>query len=369
MSAIAKIRVPSGQTLTIVPVDVTSERKKLTDDIGEGTFEFAYDTGKRVLDLRKSSQKRLQQQQHIAQLQAYFEVWLLLYYIFTTDPGTQMIDLQFPDVRELDAQQSALILAFVLVQEDRHAPQMFCSRSVFFQISLPPSGPYECWLGSYFTNAIFPSYDDNTSSEQGRDPWRPPNPHASERIYSRYVPSLNKMFSVRALSIEDDADTFSEWMNNDRVAEFWNMKGDKDSVHLSYLNTLDGDKHVVTVIGSLDQEQFLYAELYYVKEDRLAPFADGAGPYDRGFHLLVGNERLRGPHIVRAWLTSIVHCLFLQDPRTQYIFLEPRADNEKLIGYLLQYGFEKLKEFDFPHKRAALVRIDRDTFFKIGPAQ
>jgi acetyl CoA:N6-hydroxylysine acetyl transferase len=72
---------------------------------------------------------------------------------------------------------------------------------------------------------------------------------------------------------------------------------------------------------------------------------------------------------VRAWLTSIVHCLFLQDRRTQYVFLEPRADNEKLIGYLLQHGFEKLKEFDFPHKRAALMRIDRDAFFKVGPAQ
>ncbi|KAK9429429.1 acyl-CoA N-acyltransferase [Lipomyces doorenjongii] len=363
------IRVPSGQILTVVPVDDTSERKKLADGIGEGAFEFAYDPSKCLLDLRNSSHQRQQQQQHIAQLQAYFELWLLLYYIFTTHSVTQMIDVQFPDVRELDTQQAALIMAFVLEPDDAHAPHMYCPRSVFFQISLPPSGPYKCWLGSHFTNATYPRYCDNTSAKQARDPWRPPKPRAGTLIYSRYVPTLNKMFTMRALSIEDDADTFSEWMNNDRVAEFWNMKGDKDSVHLPYLKTLDGDKHVVTVIGSLDHEQFLYAELYYVAEDHLAPFADGAGLYDRGFHLLVGNERLRGPHIVRAWLTSIVHCLFLQDPRTQYVFLEPRTDNKKLIGYLLQHGFEKLKEFTFPHKRAALMRIDRDAFFKVGPAQ
>ncbi|KAK9239030.1 acyl-CoA N-acyltransferase [Lipomyces kononenkoae] len=239
---------------------------------------------------------------------------------------------------------------------------MLCPRSVFFQVALPTSGPYNCWLGPHFSSAALPRYVESTSSEKA---W----PRSGSLIYSRDIPSLDKMFTMRVLSIADDADIFSEWMNNDRVAKFWNMRGAKDKVHIPYLHKLEADEHVLTVIGSLDAERFLYAELYYVAEDHLAPFADDAGPYDRGFHVLVGNERLRGPHIVPAWLTSIVHFLFLQDHRTHYIFLEPRVDNEKLIGYLLTNGFKKVKEFDFPHKRAALMRIDRDTFFKVGPSQ
>ncbi|KAK9371336.1 acyl-CoA N-acyltransferase [Lipomyces kononenkoae] len=247
---------------------------------------------------------------------------------------------------------------------------MICRRSVFFQVALPTADPYKCWLGSDFLNATLARYYESTSPERACDQLRVPNPPPGSVIYSRDVPSLNKMFTMHVLSIADDADTFSEWMNNDRVAEFWNMKGAKDKMHLPYLHRLEADKHVLTVIGSLDAERFLYAaELYYVAEDHLAPFADGAGPYDRGFHVLVGNERLRGPHIVPVWLTSIVHFLLLQDHRTRYVFLEPRTDNEKLIGYLLRNGFEKLKEFDFPHKRAALMRIDRDTFFQVGPSR
>ncbi|KAK9242113.1 acyl-CoA N-acyltransferase [Lipomyces tetrasporus] len=359
------IHVPSGQMLYVVPVHDTIEWKKLADGSDDGAFEFAFDAEKCILDLRQTSQEQQGQQRHpIPQLQPYFEVWLVMYHIFTRHSDAHVVCLHFPGVRKLDIRQRALILAFVQ-GGDTDAAHMFCSRSVFFQVSLPPSGTYKGWLG---THVIESPYNDIHLSEHSQYPLRPSKPLGGTLVYSRYIPSLDKTFTMRALNIESDADTFAEWMNNDRVAKFWNMKGDKDKVHVPYLNALDVDKHVVTVIGSLDDEQFLYTELYYVAEDHLAPFADSAGLYDRGFHLLVGNEHLRGPHIVRAWLTSIVHCLFLHDRRTRYVFLEPRADNEKLIGYLLQHGFTKLKEFDFPHKRAALMRIERETFFKVGPA-
>lgn len=107
-------------------------------------------------------------------------------------------------------------------------------------------------------------------------------------------------------------------------------------------------------------------ELYFAKEDRLSPFAS-PGPFDMGFHLLVGNNSIRGPHIVNAWMPSVVHYLFLRDQRIQNIFLEPRADNEKVIKYLEKTAsFTKEKEFDFPHKRAALMRVSRKAFFSMA---
>jgi acetyl CoA:N6-hydroxylysine acetyl transferase len=33
-----------------------------------------------------------------------------------------------------------------------------------------------------------------------------------------------------------------------------------------------------------------------------------------------------------------------------------------MIGYMETVGFRKEKEFDFPHKRAALMMLDRSTF-------
>jgi hypothetical protein len=55
--------------------------------------------------------------------------------------------------------------------------------------------------------------------------------------------------------------------------------------------------------------------------------------------------------------------MLLDDPRTRHVVAEPRADNAKMIGYMQQAGFCKPKEFNFPHKRAALMMLSREAFF------
>ena len=47
----------------------------------------------------------------------------------------------------------------------------------------------------------------------------------------------------------------------------------------------------------------------------------------------------------------------------QRVVAEPRADNAKMINYLQRAGFYREKEFDFPHKRAALMILGRERFF------
>jgi len=70
----------------------------------------------------------------------------------------------------------------------------------------------------------------------------------------------------------------------------------------------------------------------------------------------------RGPAKVDCWLRSLVSWLLLDESRTTRVVAEPRADNDKMIGYMNSVGFRKHKEFDFPHKRAALMVLERDDF-------
>jgi acetyl CoA:N6-hydroxylysine acetyl transferase len=38
-----------------------------------------------------------------------------------------------------------------------------------------------------------------------------------------------------------------------------------------------------------------------------------------------------------------------------------------MLSYCADVAYDKVKEFDFPHKRAALVCCERDRFFKEVP--
>jgi RimJ/RimL family protein N-acetyltransferase len=150
-------------------------------------------------------------------------------------------------------------------------------------------------------------------------------------------------------------------MNEPRVAAFWELSGSREE-HAAYLERLRTDAHILPLIGRFDGEPFGYFEAYWAKEDRIAPFYD-AGDYDRGLHMLVGEARFRGPERVAAWLSSLAHYLFLDDPRTEHVVSEPRADNARMIDYLASRGFYKAKCFDFPHKRAAMMVLPRESFF------
>ncbi|KAK6332740.1 hypothetical protein TWF696_002762 [Orbilia brochopaga] len=201
-----------------------------------------------------------------------------------------------------------------------------------------------------------------------RHPKRPLPPPPKAPFYTRHCKSdkVNSIFRLRPVDMSD-LELIHKWMNNPRVAKFWGEDGPIE--HQSkFLETCLASKHSFTAIGSwndLDDQGNLtgwrdacFFDIYWVKEDHLARYANNVQDWDRGVHLLVGEEWARGRS--RAWLDSIIHYMFLADPRTQSIFLEPRLDNELLIKLLMRHGFYKVKDFAFPHKQAALMRLDRD---------
>ena len=85
------------------------------------------------------------------------------------------------------------------------------------------------------------------------------------------------------------------------------------------------------MIGCWDGKPFGYFEIYWVKEDQLGRYINGGdiGNWDRGIHVLVGEQEFRGKERVKVWLSALVHYCWLADQRTERVVAEPRADHEK----------------------------------------
>lgn len=180
-------------------------------------------------------------------------------------------------------------------------------------------------------------------------------------LYRRYLPSMKGWFEIHAADIDAHSGVLNRWMNDERVAHFWDMKG-PEQVHRDYLQSCAEDPHTQSTIIYLKGRPVAYAEFYWAADDKLAAHYD-ADPYDRGLHCLIGDWRLRTNRMIQALIGSCSHYMFLDDIRTQRVVGEPRADHTHYIQRLVDMGFFKAKEFDFPHKRAALVCCDRETFF------
>jgi acetyl CoA:N6-hydroxylysine acetyl transferase len=189
-------------------------------------------------------------------------------------------------------------------------------------------------------------------------PVRPPKP--TGRLYTRYIPWLDGVLSLEAAT-HDDLPHLHRWMNNPRIDEFWREAGDL-SRHTAYLEMMLNDPHLLPVIGRFNNHPFSYFEVYWAKEDLIGTYCD-AGDYDRGCHVIIGEEEYRGKAWFTAWLPSLLHYMFLDDARTQRIVQEPQANHCRQLKNLHRSGFSHIGTVDFPGKRAALLSITRQHFF------
>ncbi|WKU07146.1 GNAT family N-acetyltransferase [Micromonospora sp. HUAS LYJ1] len=180
-------------------------------------------------------------------------------------------------------------------------------------------------------------------------------------VYRRYDPRVRHTLAFRLADPERDGERFTRWMNDPRVAYFWEQAGPR-AVQESYLRRQLDDGHLYPLVGSFDDEPFGYFEVYWAPEDRIGRHYRW-WPHDRGLHVLVGEARWRGAHLVRSWLRGLSHYLWLDEPRTGRLVMEPRADNQRLFRHLPAAGFRTVKEFDFPHRRSRLVMSERSAFF------
>ncbi|CAJ0550451.1 Ff.00g103810.m01.CDS01 [Fusarium sp. VM40] len=328
------------------------------------------------------------------------QIWLLVYALFTLRTSVESYRLELCGINAviLGQQLKAVLLAIdhpLKGREKRPAVDktdrslVLLLRSTFWQGAGSPFGPRPVWcpdespsslpatnpLGSYpltplqntttITSAGDP--DDPERVQQSWHPVRPVKPAAGAVVYSRWIPHLNETFSMVSLDYTDAEHVrmFHEWQNDPRVSQGWNLTGTLEQ-HREYLRKVHEDPHVIAILAKYDDTHFAYFEVYWAKEDRLGGYFN-AGDFDRGRHSLVGDVRFRGPHRVSAWWSSLMHYLYLDDPRTMFVVGESQETNTTIVMYDFVHGSGLDKLIDLPHQRSAFVRSSRERFFQLCP--
>ncbi|KAK4100406.1 hypothetical protein N658DRAFT_567518 [Parathielavia hyrcaniae] len=322
------------------------------------------------------------------------QLWLIAYAIFTVRPseGAFRLDARGPGADRLARQLQSVGLAIThpmpatkpeLIAQPTATNELLVSRSAFWQGAGSPFGSRPAWapesqdpdLSNYplpppeyiMTTTSDPSTTTTTSTSLRWHPRRRSKPQPGSVVYSRWIPHLRETFSMVALdwARAEHVDLFHAWHNDPRVSQGWDLRGTREQ-HVAYLRGAHEDPLRLAVLARFDETFFAYFEVYWAKEDSIGAYY-AAGDYDRGRHSLVGDVRYRGPHRVSAWWSSLMHYLFLDEPRTGRVVGEPKFTNSSVLMYDLIHGFGLDKFIDLPHKRSALMSCSRERFFQLCP--
>jgi N2-citryl-N6-acetyl-N6-hydroxylysine synthase len=159
-----------------------------------------------------------------------------------------------------------------------------------------------------------------------------------------------------------DIEIFYKWHQKDFVKEFWELDKSRTEL-LSYIEATRKCPYKDPMLLYIDGQAAGYFESYWAFEDRIAPYCK-PGVYDRGIHLLIGEEKFLRKEIVIKAIYHVSKYLLDENPRTQKVWGEPRADNSKILKIAHKLpGWKAIKEFDFPHKRAMLLECDKTRFY------
>ncbi len=261
--------------------------------------------------------------------------------VLTCHPELNGVDIALEDGALL-----ARLLASGAVEqrEDR----VVARPQAFFQQAKP-------WLGN--TPCVYP--DTPVLTNGVLHPLRAPK--SAGTVYNRYIPWLDMPIGFHVADIDEDLPHFHRWMNDPRVSAIWEDDGNL-SYHRDFIAGRLADPRTLPLIGTFGGVPFGYFELYWAKEDRIGPHYEAEG-HDRGWHVAIGEDAFRGKPFVSAWLPSLMHYMFLADPRTRRIVGEPVHHHRQQIRNLDRSGFSKIKHIQFPHKTALLVMLLRERFF------
>ncbi|KAK3346165.1 acyl-CoA N-acyltransferase [Lasiosphaeria hispida] len=310
------------------------------------------------------------------------QLWLIAYAIFTVRPTDEAfrLELDGAGAEQLAQQLQNVNLAIphpVNTAALAAGPlrELLVLRGAFWQGAGCPFGARPVWVPEAQDPdpAAFPAAAAEFTTTQ--DPasalcWHPrrrAKPMPGSVLYSRYVPHLRETFSMTALdhTSAEHVALFHAWQNDPRVSQGWDKAGTLEQ-HRQYLQKAHEDPHQITILAQFDEVHFAYFEVYWAKEDAIGAYYS-AGNFDRGRHSLVGDVRFRGPHRVSAWWSSLMHYLYLDEPRTVSVVGEPKYTNSSVLMYDLMHGFGLDKFIDLPDKRAAFVRCSRERFFQLCP--
>ncbi|KAH0826370.1 acyl-CoA N-acyltransferase [Lanmaoa asiatica] len=293
------------------------------------------------------------------------DTWAIIYALFVRHHERETIPVILSPVIENRADLWAYIvhsgLGRTALSKLADADVLFLSRAAFWQGAGTHGDHQRGWLPPLSSStrhaaSPFPLVESFTRTPLviSAHPLRPPKPQPGELLYRRYYGQVTPHLEA-----------FHKWHNDDRVNSGWNERGSLEQ-HRQYVHDILNNPAVLPMMMSWDGELMGYLEIVYVKENHVATYVPGgAKEWDRGIHVLVGEERFRGWERAQAWLRSIHHYIFLADPRTEHAIGEPKAGNGAIVQLSLDSTMHIETLFDFPYKRSVLAFLSRERFFKM----
>ncbi|KAG5723244.1 putative lysine N-acyltransferase C17G9.06c [Termitomyces sp. T112] len=305
--------------------------------------------------------------------------WAAIYALFTLYRTLEYIPIRFVYVPNTEELTRYLLISGLgrLTHNKKKVEGMenaiFLSRSAFWQGAGTTGYHTQGWLLA--PTPTFPSLPSFTRSDMviASHPLRPPKPHAGEVLYRRYCAAVGKSLEFVAFDIDGDPKrdgglsqhmaAFHKWHNDERVNSAWGERGSLET-HRDYIKGLLADPGVVPIMMRWNGELMGYVEIVWAKENHVAqyyPPDSPVGNWERGLHVLVGEDKFLGGS--ELWLRSLVHYIFLADPRTNRVVGEPKQTNSVILKAAQSAGFHNHATFDFPYKRSCLLFNPRERFF------
>ncbi|KAJ5946773.1 hypothetical protein N7454_003612 [Penicillium verhagenii] len=290
-------------------------------------------------------------------------IWLVLYTIFAIEPNLETIRLQLKGPGSETISEN-LRLSMVALNSDG------CSvvfRNSFWQGCASPLGPRSIWTPS--ANNAMPHLNyvtTSTATIRRTHPLRPPKPSPGSIVYSRYIPSLDKVFSLAVIDYQEPThvEFFHQSRRTTSPATHLGIQGDSLEEDYEYLRRQSEDAHTIGLLGQFDGTLFGYFEVFWAKEDFLGVASD-AGDFDRGLNASVGYSSFKSRRWLQACWSSLLHYMFLDENRTETIIGDEVCGRE-LLG---DASFELLEDYtvEMPHQQVHLTRYSRELFFLLCP--
>ncbi|EGO03326.1 hypothetical protein SERLA73DRAFT_83246 [Serpula lacrymans var. lacrymans S7.3] len=313
------------------------------------------------------------------------DFWAVIYSLFNRYHMQETIPILITDDLTNRAQLESYVIGSGIGRR-QHAqpvgPELFLSRTAFWQGGGTNGYHMRGWLPpksstTIYSYAVFPTVQSFTRNSLviAAHPLRPPKPQEGEVLYRRFCPMVGQMLEFTHFNLEEKEngndyvgahlDAFHRWHNDERVNRGWGEKGSMEK-HRKYVREVMNDPSVLPVMMSWDGELMGYLEIVWIKENHVSQYIPGGTKdWDRGIHVLVGEDKFRGYERAQSWYRSLHQYCFLADPRTETVVAEPKSSNTGMVEVSMGTSMHVQTLFDFPYKRSALMWNPRERFFKL----